>query len=159
MDSSLRDWELVRQTGPPIKKYLKAFIKYIEEHRILEVFIDLDKDTSALLLSIAETTTELSARIYNELTAPSSCTRGIHASENVDIHLLICLAAQIEMPHQQKKASVTAKAAMENLPSSSANQSSVAIISDSEDKGVERRHPITNKEQQDAKGDTTPAGQ
>ena len=63
------------------------------------------------------------------------------------------------MPHQQKKASVEAKAAMEILPSSSVNQSSVAIISGSEDKGLERRHPITNKEQQDAKGDTPPAGQ
>lgn len=148
-----------RETGPPIKKYLKALIKYIKEHRILEVFIDLEKDESALLLSIAETNTELSARIYNELTEPSSCRRGIHASENVDNHVLICLAAHIEMPHQQKKASVEAKAAMEILPSSSFNQSSVAIISGSEDKGVERRHPITNKGQQDAKGDTPPGGQ
>ena len=138
----------------------ETFIKDIkEEHRILEVFIDLEKDKSALLLSIAETNTELSARIHNELTERSPCTKGKPLSENVYIHLLKSLAAQIEMPHQQKKASVKDKAVIENLPSSSVNESSIALVSGRQGKGLEGRHPIANEEQPDAKQDTPPAGQ
>lgn len=69
-----------QQTGRPIRKYLKALIKENrDQSRILEVFIDLEKEKSALLLSIAETQTELSARIYNRLFEQSpSCTQGNH---------------------------------------------------------------------------------
>ena len=67
---------VARQRERPIKKYLKALIRENrEEHRILEVFIDLEKDKSTLLLSIAGIHTELSAKIYKDLTERFLCTQ------------------------------------------------------------------------------------
>lgn len=79
----LLDRLAAHQTGRPIKKYLKALVKENrEQNRILEVFIDLEKEKSALLLSIAETHTELSAKIYNKLFEQSPpCTQGNSPSE------------------------------------------------------------------------------
>ena len=69
---------VAQQEGRPIKRYINALVKdHREEHRIHQVFIDLEKDKSALLLSIAETHTNLSAKIYNELTERMPSTQGI----------------------------------------------------------------------------------
>lgn len=79
---------VAQQAGRPLTKYLKALIKDDrEENRILEVFIDIETEKSALLLSIAEIHTELSTRVYNKLFEQSPpCTQGNHPSEYVCLH-------------------------------------------------------------------------
>lgn len=150
-----------QQTGRSIKKYLKALVKENrEQNRILEVFIDLEKEKSALLLSIAETHTELSARIYNKLFEQSPpCTQGNHPSENVYSHLLEPSATQTEMPLEKKKASAKDKEAKQSLALLSVNDSSVAKIPRSQDKNIEGRYPRAIKGQPDAEQDIPLAGQ
>ena len=65
------------EKGFPSRAIIKENRK---EHRILKAFIDLGKDKSALLLSIAETHTELTARIYSELTERFPCSKGNYPS-------------------------------------------------------------------------------
>ena len=80
---------VAQQTESLVKKYLKALIKdHREKNRILELFAELEKDKSALLLSITETHTELSAKIYRELTERVPCTQGKDSPKNVCIQLL-----------------------------------------------------------------------
>ena len=80
---------VAQQAEPPVKKYFKALIKdHREKHRISEVFNELEKDKSALLLSIAETHTELSAKIYRELTERVPCTQGKDSSKTVCMQVL-----------------------------------------------------------------------
>lgn len=150
-----------RQTGRPIKKYLKAFIKEKrEQNRILEVFIDLEKEKAALLLSIAETHTELSARIYNELFERlPPCTQGNPPSENVYVHLREPLATQMEMSLEQKRVSAKDKGAKKSLAMVSVNDSSsIAQMPGSRDKNVEERKAKANKGQPYAEQGIPPAG-
>ena len=80
---------VAQQTESLVKKYFKALIKgHRDKNRILELFNELEKDKSALLLSIAETHTELSAKIYRELTERVPCTQGKDSPKNVCIQLL-----------------------------------------------------------------------
>ena len=80
---------VAQQAESPVKKYFKALIKYHREKiRILELFNELEKDKSTLLLSIAKTHTELSAKTYRELTERVPCTQGKYSSKNVCIHIL-----------------------------------------------------------------------
>ena len=83
----LLDKLVAQQAGGSVRKYFKAVFKDSrEEHRILAVFIDLEKEKSALLLSIQETNTELSARIYTELTERKPRTQGNHSSQYMYIY-------------------------------------------------------------------------
>ena len=78
-----------QQAESPVKRYFKALIKdYREKHRIFELFAELERDKSALLLSITETHTELSAQIYRELAKRVPCTQGKDSPKNVYIQLL-----------------------------------------------------------------------
>ena len=80
---------VAQQAGTPVKKYFKALIKdHREKHRVSEVFNELEKDKSTLLLSIAETHTELSAKIYHELTERAPCTQGKDSSKTVCMQVL-----------------------------------------------------------------------
>ena len=149
-----------QQAGRPIKKYINVLFKEKrEEHRILQVFIDLEKDKTALLLSIAETNTALSARIYNELTERLPGTQGDYPSKNTYLHLLTFAAAQIQMPLTQKKASVKDKPAKEFSAVSSVNDSSMVPIPGSQDKGVDRKDPRASECQPDTKQGSPHAGQ
>ena len=150
-----------QQTGPAIKKYLKAFIKGNRgQNRILEVFIDLEQEKAALLLSIAETHTEVSARIYDELFERlPPCTQGNPPSENVYVDLLESLATQTEMTLEQKKASAKDKGAKKSLAMVSVNDSSIARIPGSQDRSVEGRHSRANEGRPDERQETPLAGQ
>ena len=80
---------VAQQALSPVKKYFKALIKHHrEKNRILELFNELEKDKSALLLSIAKTHTELSAKIYCELTERVPRIQGKDSSKDGCIHVL-----------------------------------------------------------------------
>ena len=80
---------VAQQSESLVKKYFKALIKdHREKNRIFELFNELEKDKSALLLSIAETHTEISAKIYRELTERVPCTQGKDSPKKVCIQLL-----------------------------------------------------------------------
>ena len=71
-----------QQARSPVKRCFEALIKHhSEKNRILELFNELEKGKSALLLSIAETNTELSAKIYCELTERVPCIQGKYSSK------------------------------------------------------------------------------
>ena len=80
---------VAQQARSPVKKYIEALIRHHrEKNRILNLFNELEKDKSALLLSIAETHTKLSAKIYCELTERVPCLQGKDSSKNVCCHVL-----------------------------------------------------------------------
>ena len=154
------DKRIAQQVGRPIKKYIDALVKdNREEHRILQVFIDLEKDKSALLLGIAETHTALSVRIYNELTDRLPSTQGDHPSKNLYVRLLKLAATQTQMPLMQKKALVRDRQAKGNPASSSVNESSIAKIPGSQDRDLDKNHLRANEIQSDAKQGNPQAGQ
>ena len=113
-----------QQAQGPFKKYFSILInKRRAENSILDVFFELEKEKSALLLSISETQTELSTKIYNELTARLPRMEGFYFPPQRYIHLLTTKATpkeKLRRPHQsiQKKKTLDKKAllpAPENL--------------------------------------------
>ena len=149
-----------QQTESLVKKYFKALIKdHREKNRILELFNELEKDKSALLLSVAETHTELSAKIYRELTERVPCTQGKDLSKECVYSCTESLATQTEMSVEQRKASTKGKAAKNSSASLSVKNSSITKILGSQDAGGEVRYPGAKEGPADVKQDNAVAGQ
>ena len=75
---------VAQQPQRPIKKYFKAFINHNKaKYSLVDVFVELERDKSALLLSISEIQTGLSAKTHDELIARLPRMQGLFSPKKL----------------------------------------------------------------------------